>query len=72
MYLAVEIIIIVANISHTVMVKIDIRVLNVIIQLEVPCLRSWVTTGILSYRLLVKNFKCYYLRKIKDEKKEEL
>ena len=56
MYLAFELIIIVANISHTVMVKIDIRVLNVIIQLEVACLRSWVTTGILSYRLLVKNF----------------
>ena len=56
MYLAFQLITIVANISHTVMVKIDIRVLNVIIQLEVACLRSWVTTGILSYRLLVKKF----------------
>ena len=56
MYLAFELIIIVANISHTGMVKIDIRVLNVIIQLEVACLRSWDTTGILSYKLLVQNF----------------
>ena len=56
MYLAFELITILANISHTGMVKMDFRVLIVITQLEVACLRSWDTTGILSYKLLVQNF----------------
>ena len=56
MYLTFEIIIIVANISHTVMVKVGFGVLNVITQLEVACLHSWATTGILSYKLFVQNF----------------
>ena len=56
MYLAFEIIIILANISHTVMVKVGFWVPNVITLLEVACLHSWATTGILSYKLFVQNF----------------
>ena len=38
------------------MVKVGNGVLNVITQLEVACLHSWATTGILSYKLFVQNF----------------